>query len=89
MHAMFIGGAAVSLAAHGSDQMMHSWWGVGIVWWLLGFAVLVLAVVVTWWLIRGIGEPPPETPEEILKKRYDRGEIDREEYEQTMRDLGY
>lgn len=50
-------------------------------WWILGIA-LVAAVV--WALLRarrGSIVGPPESPEEILKRRYAKGEIDRETYE--------
>lgn len=56
-------------------------------WWILVVAV-VLAVV---WLAvsysrRGNGGPG-ESPEQILKRRFAKGEIDREEYERTLTEL--
>ena len=56
-------------------------------WWLLGLAVLILLV---WIVARAAGGPSwrtDETPEQILKRRYARGEIDREEYERRLSDL--
>ena len=54
-------------------------------------ALIVGAVVgVRWLLSQGQGGPTPqggETPLEILKRRYARGEIDREEFEMKKRDL--
>jgi putative membrane protein len=41
--------------------------------------------------MRGDRQVPPrerETPEEIVRRRYAAGEIDREEYERLLRDLG-
>lgn len=61
----------------------------GIFMWL--FWILVIIGVV--WLVKlmmGGGEgdsPPPRSALEILKERYARGEIDREEFEQKRRDL--
>ncbi|NOX36763.1 MAG: SHOCT domain-containing protein [Calditrichaeota bacterium] len=55
---------------------------------------LVIIGIIIWGISmmsrsRGTTEPPAkkETPLEILKKRYARGEITREEYEQMKRDL--
>lgn len=49
-------------------------------------AAVVLAIV---WLVRRTGEssPPAESPQEILKRRYARGEIDSEQYEAIKRQL--
>jgi len=54
-------------------------------WWVFGLA-LVLAVI---WAGARAAAPGPdhETPEAILKRRYARGEMDREEYERRLRDL--
>jgi putative membrane protein len=77
--------------------LMDGWgwwgWGMGIVHGLLWLAVLALGIVV---LVRMVGRgtdrreavpPVEETAIEILKKRYARGEIGREEFEQKKRDL--
>ena len=56
-------------------------------WWLLGLAATILLV---WIAARAAGGPSwrtDETPEQILKRRYARGEIDREEYERRSSDL--
>jgi putative membrane protein len=67
--------------------------------WLVGFAfwiVIVLGVVVAaaiWGARRRPGEDAvdgagsPEAPLEILRKRYARGDISKEEFEQRRRDL--
>ncbi len=60
------------------------WWMV--LWWAAGIIVLVLLVR----LATGAGGFSPrgdETPEQILKRRYARGEIERDEYERRLKDL--
>jgi putative membrane protein len=77
--------------------VMDGWgwwgWGMGIVHGLLWLAILALGIVV---LVRMVGRgtdrrvvvpPVDETAIEILKKRYARGEIGKEEFEQKRRDL--
>jgi len=59
------------------------------------FFVLVVVFVLYFLFGRGGGRPPSETPPggvnesplDILKKRYARGEISQEEYEQIKKDL--
>ena len=54
--------------------------------WILFIVVLVLLIR---WLpgaIRGL-ETPKESAEEILKRRYARGDIDKEEYDRKLSDL--
>ena len=57
---------------------------------LLLVAVIAAIVVGVRWLARARGEANPrsETALEILQKRYARGEIGREEFEQKRRDIG-
>ncbi len=80
------------------DEMMSGpWlWGWGILWMLMMTAfwfmiLLGLALVIRWLWRAGsrIGpvQPPDASAMEILKKRYARGEITREQYEQMRRDL--
>jgi putative membrane protein len=54
--------------------------------WILG-VIVVFAIVL--WFARMTGETPGThaSPEEILKQRYARGEIGKEEYEQRLSDL--
>ena len=72
------------------------WWGSGM--WI--FPILFLMVLLTMvYLMFGRGRPPsmdlrrPELPArsetalEILQKRYARGDIDREEFQQMQKDL--
>jgi putative membrane protein len=54
-------------------------------WWILGLAALVALV---WVVVRiSSGTPREESPEGILRRRYARGEIDREEYQRQLEDL--
>ncbi len=57
--------------------------------------LLILVGVIVWFVLqsRGAGSAVPgqrteETPEEIARRRYALGEIDREEYDQILKDLG-
>lgn len=56
---------------------------------LFGMLLIVGIVLLTVWLFRqsGARRDREETPLEILKKRYAKGEIDKEEFEQKKRDL--
>jgi putative membrane protein len=73
---------------------MEGWgwsWGMGIIHGLLWWAILVLGIIV---LVRVLGRdsgrgpaPSAETALDILKKRYARGEIGKEEFEEKKRDL--
>lgn len=56
------------------------------IWWLLGLLVVV-AVVRALMRPRGGGPAGGESPEQALKQRFARGEIDREEYERSLEDL--
>lgn len=60
------------------------WMGIG---WLLGAALVVTLI---WALLRSTRGPtirPKESPEDILKRRYAKGEIDREGYQRMLSDL--
>ncbi len=65
-------------------------WGIGMMLMMLLFWALVIAAIVLGirWLV---GQPKVSRPDsalEILRQRYARGEIDKEEFEQKKRDLG-
>ena len=63
---------------------MGWWMAVG---WLFGLAVLILIV---WMVTRAAGGFPgraDDSPEQILKRRYARGEVDREEYDRRLTDI--
>jgi putative membrane protein len=61
--------------------------------WIFWLVILVAMVLLAGWaMTRGRGRPggPEErkdSAEEILKQRYARGEVNREEYEQKIHDL--
>jgi len=61
------------------------WWMV--LWWAFGLAVLVLFVWMVGRVAGGFPGRGDDTPEQILKRRYARGEIDREEYQRRLDDL--
>jgi putative membrane protein len=67
------------------------WWGPGFGWvfMLLFWGLVIFGVVaLVRWLARSRpGRTGEKTPLDILKGRYARGEIDREEYEQKRADL--
>lgn len=76
------------------DSMMHGmpggmvWMMIGAFFWVILVVGLVLLVV---WVIKTPGKnvrsETEETPLDILKKRYARGEITRSEYEEMKRDI--
>jgi putative membrane protein len=67
---------------------MESWgWGMWAFHNLLWWVILILGIVVLVRLLRGTSMGS-ETALDILKKRYARGEIDKAEFEQKMRDIG-
>ncbi len=71
------------------DGYGWGWWGTGhmLLWWVV--IILGIVVLVRWLARSSPGrEHPPETALDILKKRYVRGEIEREEFERKKRDLG-
>jgi len=70
-------------------NMYDHGWGMG--WfWIIG---LVLLVLIIWVVVKYAGQartpdqPVNKTPIDILKERYARGEMDREEFEQKKKDL--
>jgi putative membrane protein len=67
------------------------WWGPGFGWifMLLFWGIVILGIVtlVRWLAQSRPGSTGEKTPLDILKERYARGEIDREEYEQKRVDL--
>jgi putative membrane protein len=66
-------------------------WGMGGFMGLGWIVILIVIVVVVWLLMRGPLAGGPQTERrsalDILKERYARGEIGREEFEEKKRDL--
>lgn len=61
-----------------------------LLWGLLGLALLVLAVVASIWLAKRLSPGPSgssEGPEEVLRRRYAAGEIDRDEFLRMQSEL--
>jgi putative membrane protein len=61
------------------------WWMV--LWWVVAIVVLVLVVRLVAGSLGGPGTRADEPPEQILKRRYAKGEIEREEYQRRLEDL--
>ena len=58
------------------------WWMV--LWWVAGIIVLVLLVRLVAGSTGGFSRRDDETPEQILNRRYAKGEIDSEEYQHRL-----
>lgn len=81
---------AFALCSYYSTRF-HTWPFAGVV---MGVVWVILIVGTVYLLVRAAGnhryfprEPYQEDPLEILKRRYARGEISRDEYEQMKKDL--
>jgi putative membrane protein len=61
------------------------WWMGG--WWFLGIALLILIVAIISRTAGGFAPRAEDAPEAILKRRYARGEVEREEYQRRLEDL--
>lgn len=61
------------------------WWMV--LWWVVGIVVLVLLVRAVVGSLAGSSARGEDAPEQILKRRYAKGEIEREEYQRRLEDL--
>lgn len=77
---------------HASQNMMEGGSGLGM--FMMGLIwLLILALIVTliWFLIRkgsnSKSQPKEALPQEILNKRYARGEIDEEEYQRKKEEI--
>jgi putative membrane protein len=58
-----------------------------VLWWLVTIVVLVVVVRLAAGSLGGPRDRADESPEQILKRRYARGEIEREEYQRRLEDL--
>ena len=88
---LFAGALMIAQPALAQDRY-HMWDGgwwmfLGPLWMIIFIAAIVAIVVV---LVRWLGgtgqtQPPGKTPMEILRERFARGEIDKEEFEERRR----
>ncbi len=98
--AVVLGGTAVPIAAVAQEHpydfwMMHPMWGVWGAWgigmmlmMLLFWGLVIVAIVLgVRWLVTQGRETRSDTALDILRQRYARGEIDKEEFEARKRDL--
>ncbi len=65
--------------------MGGGWWLLWLIFWILVIIGLVLLIKYLW--EGGAAKKGPESALEILKKRYARGEISKEEFEEKKKDL--
>ena len=73
--------------------MMHEvnghWWGMG--WaWIVGVLLLILLGLIIFWVVRGnkdLHQVQNRSAMDILKDRYAKGEIGKEEYEKRKKNL--
>ncbi|MGH2536351.1 MAG: SHOCT domain-containing protein [Candidatus Promineifilaceae bacterium] len=74
------------MMGNGSPLLASPWYWLG---WVVVIAVLAGLVVAFAWLIRRVApwRAPAETPLQILKRRYARGEMDAEQLETMKRQL--
>ncbi|OEK03059.1 hypothetical protein BFP97_16700 [Roseivirga sp. 4D4] len=63
----------------------YSFWGMHLVWWIV-WIVLLIWIFVTPWDVPG-QRKQPDSPLDILKKRYASGEIGQEQFERMKEDL--
>ncbi len=80
------------MSAHMMERMMDCGWmpmmGFGMLFMALFWVVLIVGVVLlVRWFLGSSGFTRGESALEILKKRYARGEIDHQEFEEKKRDL--
>jgi len=83
---------AIALANNNNDWHMGSWGHMmgGVYMWIV---FLVILLVVVYFIVQATRprssnrEAPEESPMSILKKRYAKGEISREEFERMKKDL--
>ncbi|HET7873971.1 MAG TPA: SHOCT domain-containing protein [Methylomirabilota bacterium] len=75
----------------GMHPMWGAWgvWGLGMMLMMLVFWGVVIAgvIIAIRWFLRQTGQQHADTALQILRQRYARGEIDKDEFESRKRDL--
>lgn len=72
---------------HAQDGM--GWWMIfGMLWMVIFWGAIVWLIIWGIGQVSGGGRRSEDTPLEIARTRYARGEITREQFEQLRRDLG-
>ncbi|HWO71959.1 MAG TPA: SHOCT domain-containing protein [Dehalococcoidia bacterium] len=70
----------------GTHEGMGWWMLIGSLWFVAFWVTIIYLII---WAINRIGERrTDETPLEILRRRYARGELSEEQFEKMRRDLG-
>ena len=73
---------------HGMEGIGWGWLGIGILHMVLFWGLVILAfVAIVKWLTGGTGSFDDVRAIDILKKRYAKGELTREEFERMQREL--
>lgn len=89
------------VSAHGQGEGYQMgpgmmWSGHGMGWWMFPFGIIIVILIICFLLLGkrgsksswcGSGQEDAETPLDILKKRYAKGEISKEEFEQMKQDV--
>jgi putative membrane protein len=84
---VLFGAVGGGIMGYGGFAPMHSWGAMGLGWVLMAaFWVAVALGVVA--LVRSGGRERGESPDDVLRRRFAAGEIDREQYEEMRRVLG-
>lgn len=71
-------------------EMMDSWGGAGGVWMLVGVLIVAVVVLIGVWLIvrsNRDAHSPNSTALDILRERYARGEVTKDEFETARKTL--
>jgi putative membrane protein len=69
--------------------MMWGWWGIGFIFMIMFWGLIILGLIFLIRWLAGVTKTSKmeESALDILKKRYARGEINKEEFEQKKKDL--